>query len=88
MKQYIKISDYETIQLDDEWIIMNTDNFTVTKLNDLGGLCWTLLDQPQTLQSLSQSLKNVYNIKNESLHQDIEAFLSELIKYGLVQHAV
>ncbi|KKI92979.1 hypothetical protein WQ54_05565 [Bacillus sp. SA1-12] len=88
MKQYIKISDYETVQLDDDWIIMNTDNFTVTKLNNLGGLCWTLLDQPQTLQSLCQSLKNVYDIQNESLPKDIEAFLSELIEYGLVQHAV
>ncbi|OAS85162.1 MULTISPECIES: PqqD family protein [Metabacillus] len=88
MKQYIKKSDYETVHLDDEWIIMNTDNFTVTKLNAIGGFCWTLLEQPQSSGSLSQSIKQKYDLQNESLLTDIEEFLGELIEYGLVHHAV
>ncbi|MBO1512385.1 PqqD family protein [Metabacillus bambusae] len=88
MKQYIKKSDYETVNLDDEWIIMNTDNFTVTKLNAIGGFCWTLLEHPQSISSLSQSIKQNYDLQNESLLTDVEEFLGELIEYGLVQNAV
>lgn len=88
MKQYIKNSEYETVHLDDEWIIMNTDNFTVTKLNAIGGFCWTLLEHPQSSGSLSQSILQKYDLQNESLLTDIEEFLGELLEYGLVHHAV
>jgi hypothetical protein len=88
MKQYIKKGEYETVHLDDEWIIMNTDNFTVTKLNAIGGFCWTLLEHPQSISSLSQSILQKYDLQNESLQTDIEEFIGELIEYGLVHHAV
>ncbi|MCM3650399.1 PqqD family protein [Metabacillus litoralis] len=88
MKQYIKRSDFETVHLDDEWIIMNTENFTVTKLNDLGGYCWTLLEHPQSINSLCQLIRDHYELQNETLQADIEAFLEELMEYELVQHAV
>ncbi|MGM0874196.1 MAG: PqqD family protein [Bacillota bacterium] len=88
MEQFIQTNDYETVQIDDEWIIMNTDRFTVTKLNEIGGYCWTLLQQPQTTTSLITFIARKFEIKNELNQNDIEAFLRELMEYGLVKHAV
>jgi hypothetical protein len=88
MKQYIQKKQFETVQIDNEWIIMNTDEYTVTKLNELGGYCWTLLQQPQSISSLITFLSDKYEIENEINHEDLEAFLVELMEYGLVSHAV
>jgi hypothetical protein len=88
MKQYIQKENYETTKLDDEWIILNTDNYTITKLNDVGGFCWTLLYETQTINSLHQAIETEYDLANEKMDDDIETFLSDLIQYGLVEHAV
>lgn len=86
MTQYIQSSPYETVQLDNEWIVMNTDQFTVTKLNQIGGYCWTLLQQPQTISSLISEIKK--NFKLETKASDLETFIVELMEYGLVKHAI
>ncbi|TXC92344.1 PqqD family protein [Metabacillus litoralis] len=88
MNQYVKESEYETIQLEEEWIVMNTDNFTVTKLNGIGGYCWSLLENPQSIQTLTQSVQRHYQLNTDALAKDIEEFIVELINYGLVRHAV
>lgn len=87
MLQYIQKDEYESVVLDDEWIILNTDNFTVTKLNEVGGLCWSLLHTPQTLQSISQVVKEQYNLDCKPIESDIESFLAEMVHCGLVKHA-
>ncbi|WP_226667530.1 PqqD family protein [Metabacillus litoralis] len=88
MNLYIKEREYETVQLDEEWIVMNTDKFTVTKLNGIGGYCWSLLENPQSIQSITQLVEIHYQIKNSTLSNDIEDFISELINFGLVRHAI
>ena len=88
MQQYIKKDDYETVQLDNEWIIMNTDQFTVTKLNAIGGYCWALLESPQTANALAQNVKIKFELDNKNLPTHIEEFLQELMKCELVKHAV
>ncbi len=88
MKHYIKIDEYETIQLDNEWIIMNTDQFTVTKLNAIGGYCWSLLESPHTPNELAQNVKIKFELDNIDLPNHIEDFLQELMKCDLVKHAV
>ena len=52
--QYIQKGNYEATELDGEWIILNTDQYTITKLNDEGGHCWSLLNEVQTADSLTQ----------------------------------
>ncbi|WP_078432612.1 PqqD family protein [Metabacillus halosaccharovorans] len=88
MQQYIKKDDFETVQLDQEWIIMNTNQFTVTKLNDIGGFCWSLLESPQSTEALTKSVKVQFNLDNINLSNHIEVFLRELMDFGLIQHAV
>ena len=32
MDQYIRKNNYETTSFDDEWIVLNTDNYTIYKV--------------------------------------------------------
>jgi hypothetical protein len=88
MTEYVRKNDYEAVQLDLEWIILNTDAFTVIKLNEIGGFCWSLLGEVQSIDSIVQAIRMEYEFVEEAVEQDIEAFLTELMEQGLVEHAV
>ncbi|WP_261302593.1 PqqD family protein [Paenibacillus andongensis] len=88
MTQYLRMNDYEAIQLDMEWIILNTDEYTLTKLNGVGGFCWSLLGEAQTVISISEAVRKEYESASDTVEEDVEAFLNDMIRRGLVQHAV
>lgn len=88
MKQYIKKSAFDCTQLDDDWIILNTDDFTVTKVNEVGGYCWTLLESKQTAETIRQAVQEEYSSVEDITTEDIEQFLDELLQYGLLTHEV
>lgn len=88
MSQYLRMNDYESIELDMEWIILNTDEYTLTKLNGVGGFCWSLLGVAQTVSSISEAVRKEYELVDEPVEADIEAFLEDMIRRGLVQHAI
>jgi hypothetical protein len=88
MKAYIRKSDYEAVELDLECMIINTDAFTVIKLNEVGGFCWSLLAEVQSVDSIVQAIRREYEFVEETVEQDIEAFLTELMEQGLAQDAV
>ncbi|UKS24930.1 PqqD family protein [Paenibacillus sp. HWE-109] len=87
ISQYLRMNNYETIQLDMEWIILNTDEYTLTKLNSVGGFCWSLLGEVQTVNSISDAVRQKYDFVDESVEEDIASFLHDLIRRGLVQRA-
>jgi hypothetical protein len=88
MSQFIQKGNMESTELDDEWIILNIDQYTITKLNGVGGHCWSLLNEMQTVDSLTNSLMNKYQEKEnkEQIKQDVQEFISKLLKCGLIEH--
>ena len=86
--QYIQKGNYETTELDGEWIILNTDQYTITKLNDEGGHCWSLLNKVQTVDSLTQSLLEKFSLteNEQQVKKDMEEFLANLVQCGLIEH--
>lgn len=88
MQQYTRKSNYETTHFDDEWIVLNTDNYTLTKLNETGGFCWSLLNEVQTVESLSNFIVHNYGAEFDHVKEDVELFLKDLLKCGLVVNVV
>ena len=88
MERYIQRNQYEVTEMDSEWLILNTDEFTVTKLIDVGGYCWQLLSETQTVETLVEAVKTRYSPDQEenTLKEDIEAFLLHLKDCRLIQH--
>lgn len=89
-KNYIKINEFETTQLEDEWIVLNTENFTITTLNEVGGYCWSLLDEIQSVESLSERVMDKFSppVEKDTITNDIDEFLSRLIECGLIKSVV
>lgn len=86
MTRFIQVNHCEVTQLDNEWIILNTANYTITKLNAAGGICWSLLRESQSLASLTQAMNKIYESTENSLNRDMEEFLSELTQCGLIEN--
>jgi hypothetical protein len=84
---YIQVDAYETTRFEDEWIVLNLDNFTVTKLNEAGGFCWALLQNPQTASSIRRALKDEFGDVSQSTEDELEKFLVNLLECGLVKNA-
>jgi hypothetical protein len=88
MKQYIRKENVEATELDGEWVIFNTEQYTITKVNDVGGHCWSLLNEPQTADTLTQFLVEKFSSpeSKELIEKDIEEFLDSLVNCGLIQY--
>lgn len=86
MTTYIRATDSEAVEMDESWIIMHPDQFTVTKINEVGGVCWSLLKEPQTIDSLAAHLSEQYEIAPQEAQQDIEQFLAQMQQLGMVRH--
>jgi hypothetical protein len=87
MAVYRRTMNVEALEVDREWMVLNAEKFTVTKLNEVGGLCWSLLKDAQTLDTLSEALSEKYGIAQEEAKGDVEPFLAELQKLGLIEYA-
>lgn len=88
MNKYVRNEKYGvTANFDNESIILNSDQFTVTKINDIGGFCWSLLQQPQTVHSLAQAIREEFVGVDETVEEDIHHFLSDLLKLHLINNA-
>jgi hypothetical protein len=87
--QYIQTANCDATVLDGEWIILNTNQYTITKLNDIGGFCWSLLNESQTAESLAKSIFEQFPTAEgkQQVKHDIEGFLEHLLQCGLIQHA-
>ncbi|WHY75025.1 PqqD family protein [Fictibacillus enclensis] len=86
----MQVQPYETTQLEEEWIILDTEHFHVTKLNQVGGFCWSRLQEEQTIESLVQALLESYDLERhvdmDSLYQDVQTFILQLESASLIKH--
>jgi len=83
---YKRTVNAEAFEVEGEWVIMHADQYTITKLNELGGLIWTKLEQAQTSDSLVAEILDVYEISEQEARADVEAFVQELLRLGLIDH--
>jgi hypothetical protein len=84
-KMYRRKSNCEVIELDDEIMIMNVDNYTVTEINRVGGFCWSLLETPNSLEEIVEKVKIEFEVSDASVEEDIHSFMTRLIECGLVE---
>lgn len=84
---YKRNESVETMEVDQEWMILHPEKYTVTKLNEVGGLCWSLLKDNQTIDTLTQELLKEYVVEEEKIRQDVLKFFDELFQLGLIEYA-
>lgn len=87
MTSYIHKEKFEVLELDGESVILNSEAFMVTTLNEVGGFCWSLLHEACTIRQIVQTVRTHYVIEDESIEQDIARFVTHLMDCGLIRHA-
>jgi hypothetical protein len=86
MVQFIQKNSFDATHIEDEWIILDTEQFTVTRLNELGGFCWRKLREVQSVDTLHKAIDQEYGAVCEKTA--IDNFLNDLMKCGLISHAI
>ncbi len=86
MKRFVQNKNYDVTQLDDEYVVLNTDNYTVTKLNAVGGFCWSLLHEEQTIESILKAIHEEFPEDGQPDEGEIEEFIMDLVQCELVHH--
>lgn len=84
---FIRKPNCETVQVDDEWVILNPETYTVTKLNEAGGRCWSLLSEKLSAGEIVAALQTSAADETDQLKEDVEVFLNNMLAYGLVEYA-
>lgn len=89
MPKFIQKGDYGATHVNGEWIILNANQYTVTKINEIGGYCWSLLNEVQTVESLTTALADQFSsdVPINDIKRDVEEFLHTLERCGLIQNA-
>lgn len=88
MSRFIQNGNYDVTELDQEYFIFNQEQFTVTRLNQMGSFCWQQLEQAQTVDSLYEAVKTHFHVTDseEVVKEDLAAFLLELENCRLLRH--
>jgi hypothetical protein len=77
--------DVESLKLDEDWLLINTQTFTLTKLEDLGGFIWSNLCESISRTQVIERVLDEYNAAKEQVVQDVDYFLNHLIQLNLLE---
>lgn len=84
MTTYIRKTDLDAVEMEGSWVILHPSDYTVTKLNGIGGECWSLLKERQSVCSLRKEIQRHYDVPDDVAERDIEDFLEHMLNTGLV----
>jgi hypothetical protein len=75
----------EAMEMDGEWVLLNPETCTITKLNELGGLIWSMLQREEDLPAIGRALMAEYEIEEAVAREDLSRFLDSLEAVGLIE---
>lgn len=76
----------DAVELDGEWVLLDSQRYVVTKLNAVGGWIWSRLKEGATLEMLVIDLVSEYEIDEAAARTDITAFVERLSESGMIEH--
>lgn len=76
-----------TAEMDGDIVMMNVESGTYYGLTGVGPEIWAALENPRSADDLIDHLLPRYEVSAEMLRQDINAFLTDMQKNGLVHPA-
>ncbi len=83
-----KCSDHiEIMEMDHEWIVLDTEGFTITKINSMGASILNNIKEQKNIEEIVEWIHLKFDVELEVAQNDTYAFLGELIKIGLITHA-
>ncbi len=87
MPTFIRNTTVIGTQIDDDLVMMDSDQGRYFGLNPVARKIWELLEQPLTQEALVEKLVAVYDITPEQCSQDIAPFILQLTENKLISVA-
>lgn len=85
MTQKIKISsEVLTQEVGGETVILDLKTESYFGLDETGTRIWQLLQEQKDIQTITATMLNEYDVKEEQLEKDIQNLLKQLDKAGIV----
>ena len=85
MTQKIEISsEVLTQEVGGETVILDLKSESYFGLDEVGTRIWQLLQEQKDIQTITATMLNEYDVKEEQLEKDIQNLLKQLDKAGIV----
>lgn len=82
----MKVADHvQTVNLDNQMTLVNTESGVVARLNEMGGWVWSRLKQNASWDNAAKEAEEQFGVTEEILKQDIDTFLNQLVKIGILK---
>ena len=72
-------------KLDGEWVFLNLQNGVYYGLNETGSLIWDELKTAKDSETVLNRLQGSFGVNRSALEKDLNKFLRELKKEGLIE---
>ena len=84
MSEYIRNNKNINGRLHDELIMMDIERGKYFSLNQVATRIWDLLEESKGIDELCKTLMEEYEVDLEQSSREVEEYLNEMIKLGLV----
>ncbi len=86
---FTRNTDYIYRRIVDEYVLVPTHQNVanmecIYTLNDVGALIWERLESPASFQKLASTLMTEFDVEEETLLEDLRAFLTEMEANGAI----
>ena len=78
-------SDLIGAAIDDEMVMMSVEHGQYYGLGGVGPRVWELIEQPQTMAQLVDTILEEYEVECEVCEKDLTEFLAQMEQLGLVE---
>jgi hypothetical protein len=80
-----RMPDQVSCDLSGEAVILNLNSGMYYGIDEIGGLIWSALEEPRTLEYLREAILCDYQIDRETCDRDVRAFLADMHAAGLIE---
>lgn len=80
----IKNKNVHAKSVEGKSFLIDIESASILELNEVGSLIWKLLDQTVQTDEISDTLAETYDVTAMQAQKDIQHFLGELKKCGLI----
>ncbi len=81
----VKAKDVMIVDLSDEAVILNTDNWVYYGLNGMGYRIWNLIQEPKRIDEIKSMILGEYDVDSAVCEQDLLTFIRNMADQGLVE---
>ncbi|MFT8322214.1 MAG: lasso peptide biosynthesis PqqD family chaperone [Bacillus sp. (in: firmicutes)] len=71
--------------MDGEIVMMSVNNGKYYNLGNIGGMIWSLMNNPTKVLQIVRSLQEQFTIEQEECEKQVLAFLNQMLQEGLLQ---